>query len=149
MRDKHAEMLVYQALLNEAVARAAEPKPADPTPLPRPGDDASEDDIAIWEWLDAEQAAERETAVAEWEARAQANNTEMAALASKVREATEEYNRAFFGAAHDDVMAFFADQPQTLWDMFIEDIGTYFLPHPPTADDDEADGEGKSLTSST
>ncbi|OIN80868.1 hypothetical protein [Mycobacterium malmoense] len=144
MRDTHAEMLVYQALLNDAVKRAGEPRPQPPTAEPGQeptGEEVDEHNRLVAEW---------ETAVADWESRAAANNTEMAALSTKVREVTDAYNRAFFGDAHDDVMAFFADQPQALWDAFIEDIQDHFLPHPPTDDDEgEAAGEGKPRSSST
>ena len=111
LREAHMSMLVAQTLLAEAMRRtgAARPNPAD-----------FDDDTDAYE-----------AAVAEWEADADANEKAMTDLAQQVRDAEDAYNRAFFGDAFDDLMAFFESQPQALWDAFVTDIKAEFLPEHP------------------
>lgn len=110
LREAHMSMLVAQTLLAEAMRRSGDTRPA-------PDDFADTDAY--------------EAAVAEWEADADANEKAMQDLAQQVRDAEDAYNRAFFGDAFDDVIAFFESQPQALWDAFVNDIKEEFLPtHP-------------------
>ena len=67
-----------------------------------------------------------------------AATTEQLTEVSKLIESSEDdYNRAFFGDAHDAVMAFFAERPQQLWDAFIKDIRAHFLPSEPSDDKEQ------------
>ena len=126
---------VLQQMLDGAMFRASEPKPA---PLDKPGSDAPDHDFAAWKWCSAEQEHQ-------WQERVNVAAAQMVDSSAKVRETIDDYNKAFFGDAFDDVMEFFTDQPQALWDAFVEDIKAHFAPHAPTVDDDEDEdgGEGK------
>lgn len=70
-------------------------------------------------------------AVEEWTAEVERHDETTNAIAGKIGEAELDYNRAFFGDAYDDVMAFFESQPQKLWDAFVVDIKREFLPPQP------------------
>ena len=54
-----------------------------------------------------------------------------------IEAAEDDYNRAFFGDAHDAVMEFFSERPQRLWAVFIKDIRAHFMPSEPADDKDE------------
>jgi hypothetical protein len=110
MRSAHMSMLVAQTLLAEAMRRGNDPRP-------RPEDFPD--------------TAAHDAAVAQWSADGDANEKAMNDLAAQVRDAEDAYNRAFFGEAFDDVMAFFESQPQALWDAFVTDIKDEFLPSQP------------------
>lgn len=138
LREAHMSILVYQTLLSEAMRQSN----AAPTPPPA---DASE-----------EETAAHQAAVATWEASIKNNEEVMQALSQNITDAETAYNKAFFGDAHDDVMAYFEQQPQKLWDAFVTDIKAEFLPAMPTGGvcptcgnvEDQAE-VGKPLTSST
>jgi hypothetical protein len=86
----------------------------------------------------------------------QARDDVIEELSKRVKAAEDDYNKAFFGDAHDAVIAFFDDQPQSLWDAFVDDIRSDFLPVAPVdgvcptcghVEDDEAAGKApESLT---
>jgi hypothetical protein len=114
LREAHMSILVYQTLLSEAMRQSN----TAPSALPA---DASE----------AEASAHQE-AVAAWEESIKNNEEVMQALSKNIVEAETAYNEAFFGDAHDEVMAYFEQQPQKLWDAFVADIKADFLPAMPT-----------------
>lgn len=108
-----AQMTIYisQAALSEALQRANEKQPE------HPGVDATPEQVAAWE-----------TAIQAWKTRKLAGEDDMAALNTKIGEATQESDRAFFGPAYDALMEFFEDQPKTYWDKFVADINAHFAP---------------------
>lgn len=55
-------------------------------------------------------------------------DADLAQLTKIIEDADDTYNRLFFGAAHDDVMAFFADRAPEHWDAFCKDINEQFMP---------------------
>lgn len=65
------------------------------------------------------------------------HNEELTELSKLIENAENDYNRAFFGDAHDAVMAFFDERPQPLWEAFTRDIRAHFLPSEPEDDKDE------------
>ena len=79
----------------------------------------------------AEQLAAYDAAVVSWQDEIDRHNDTTNAIAEKIAEAEQDYNRAFFGDAHDAIMAFFETQPQKLWDAFVVDIKREFLPPQP------------------
>lgn len=133
LREAHMSILVYQTLLSEAMKVAEKPVyPAAPEP---PGADASSELVASYEALTAEWNKGLplyEKALADWETSLRNSEEVMNALAKNIADAETAYNKAFFGDALDDVMAYFEHQPQKLWDAFIADIKADFLPAMPT-----------------
>ena len=103
----------------------------------------------------AEQLAAHDKAVASWHDEIEQHGDTTNAIAEKIAEAELDYNRAFFGDAHDAVLSFFESQPQRLWDAFVVDIKREFLPPQPEngvcptcghTDEDEAGKAGASST---
>jgi len=113
MSEAATRMGILQALLSQAINQS----------IPRP---ARPDYTAP---LDEQDAYAK--AVEQWAAEVERHDETTNAVAGKIGEAELEYNRAFFGDAYDDVMAFFEDKPQKLWDAFVVDIKTDFLPPQP------------------
>ena len=104
---------ILQTMLTQAINQSI-PRPV------RPDYTASADDHAAYD-----------TALAEWTAEVERHDETTNAIAAKITEAELDYNRAFFGPVYDDVMAFFEDKPQKLWDAFVVDIKREFLPPQP------------------
>lgn len=139
LREAHMSLLVYQTLLNAAMQRTNTPRP-DP-----PAAGASEDVLAA-----------HEVAVQKWQTEIAGNEQTLKDLGDNIAKAEEQYNRAFFGDSHDAVMEFFETQPQRLWDAFVEDIKSEFLPAAPkdgvcptcgnVEDEEEAGKASKSST---
>lgn len=140
MNNAEQKLFVLRGLLGSALNRSTVGPPVlveDPTDEQR---EAFKVDQA--EWLSMTSAA-----------KVQADN-----LTDQIVSVTQDYERAFFGAAYDDVIEFFEDKPN-LWDKFIPDIKAEFLPPAPDngvcpacgrVDDEEAaDRAPKSSTSST
>lgn len=111
MTEARTAILITQSLLSGALDRAGSDKP------PHPGADASESELADWE-----------RAAAEWEVDADLARTQMTELSQTLTEWRDKYDRAFFGAVYDDLILFFDDQDQALWDAFVEDIRKHFYP---------------------
>ena len=123
-----------QALLSRRAALASLELPPAPRPLP---EDATEEQIA-------ENLAEHEAVVEEWK-----NAFDIDGAQRQIQVADEEFERAFFGDAYDDVIEFFEDKP-SLWNKFLPDIKAEFLPKTPDpAGDTEEQREGKAPESST
>lgn len=139
MTDAHMRLYVGQSLLSTAMSQTNSPRPA------RPGHDAPP------EQLDAYQKA-----IELWEGEINRSEETINGLNEQIRKASDDYDRAFFGDAYEDVIAFFEEQPQRLWDAFVADIRSEFLPAAPkdgvcpacghVEDEEEA---GKALSSST
>lgn len=160
MRDAHTKILVSQTLLN-ALLTKIDNRPTPPVVPDELPEDATEEMRAEHAAVEAayeEAAAGYEVALANWEEECKAAETQSEELATTIKDATDQYHRAFFGDTHDALMAFFDDKPQKLWDAFVDDIKSEFLGivHAPAdgtcptcgqvADAEEA---GKALSSST
>lgn len=98
-------------------------------PVPPSEDDTTPETLAAYEAA----SAAHETLVAEWEVRhakwvADVEKLEAATkdIAAEIEARSDDYSRALFGDAYDDVMAFFADQPVELWNAFVTDIKEEF-----------------------
>lgn len=111
-----AQMTIYisQAALSEALQRANERQPE------HPGAEATPEQLAVWE-----------TAVEAWKTRKLAGEDDMQALNNKIREATEESDRAFFGPHYAEIMEFFEEQPKAFWDAFVADVNEHMAPSAP------------------
>lgn len=96
-----------------------------------------------------EQVEEYEAALKEWTAA-----FDIKSIKQQITAAESDYERAFFGEAHDAVIEFFEDKP-ALWDRFLPDIKAHLLPPGPddgtcaTCGRTDADLAGKALESST
>ncbi len=108
MNEAELKMFVLKQLLAQGMSAAAakEPElPADPTGEQQAAHDA---------WAAARADAEEKV---------DGYNTQHA-------EAQDDYERAFFGPVYDKVIEYFEDKP-LLWDKFIPDIQSQFLPAAP------------------
>lgn len=129
LNDAELKLYVLNRMLSGWIARTTEPEPVlvdDPTP---------------------EQAVQHANAHAEWVKARQSADTEVKTIQEKIAEASEEYERAFFGDVYDKVIAYFEDKP-LLWDKFVPDIKSEFLPAAP-ADGPDEEAAGKAPVSST
>lgn len=137
-----AEMTMYMTrrMLAQALRDAAEPAPTPP----------AEQDVT------EEQRAEFDVLHADWAARMATHQGRIDSINSQVQAASDDYDRAFFGEdMYQAVIDYFEDKP-TLWDLFMPDIKSEFLPKAPSdgtcrecgqiVDEDAA---GKALASST
>lgn len=140
MGDALTAMGITNSLMQQALQGSGPVRPEYPA-MPKPPEEPTP------ETLEAYQAAitAHETLVAEWEAlqakwEADVERLESAMndLATQIKDRGDDYTRALFGDAHDDVMAFFADQPVDLWNAFVEDIKSEFglSPKPSQVPDD-------------
>ena len=99
-----------QTKLTAMVKRANVPPPEPP------GDDAT-----------PEQIATHDAALAEWNSAMEAIEAESTQVNSEVKDATERYERAFFGDAYDDIMELSQDWELDFWDAFKADVNDYFM----------------------
>jgi uncharacterized protein YjdB len=110
-----AEMRIYVAssLLNEAANRNIPPAPPEPK--------KAVEQNAVAEW----QAAKDE-----WDLQVKATEAEMNQFSEQITTARADYDKAFFGDAYDTVIELFDDEdlPVQLWDEFVTDIKSEFLP---------------------
>lgn len=140
MHNAEQKIYVFRALLASAIDRATLGSPT----LPKDPTD--------------EQRTAHEAAYAEWKSMTEAAQEQVSNLNDEISSATADYERAFFGDAYKAVIDYFEDKP-SLWDVFIPDIKSEFLPPAPDngvcpscgrVDDEEAaERAPKSLTSST
>lgn len=138
MYNAEMKLSLCNGLLAQAMSRVSTPAPE------KPADDAPADEVLAYA-----------KARGEWEVLVDGADSAVESINAQIAEATEEYERGFFGDAHDAVMEFFEDKP-LLWDKFVEDIKSEFLPAGPQdgkcrtcgqiVDEDAA---GKAPTSST
>lgn len=140
MNAAEAQLYLLGTLQAQAFKRTAQPRPVIP-------EDATD-----------EQVAEHAAALANWQAEADGIEALTSGIRDKIAAATADYERAFFGDAHDAVMHYFEDKP-LLWDLFIPDIKAEFLPPAPDngacptcghiEDEEAAASAPKSLNTST
>lgn len=113
MNEAHMQVFVCQTLLAAALNQVQAPKPARP------------------ETDDPQQLAEWENAVAEWEKGTKLAQEQLNSLRDEIAKAQDDWNRAFFGDQYDNVVEYFEDRPQKLWEAFEKDIKARFLPPEP------------------
>lgn len=138
MYEADVKMFMTRQMLAQAIAAAAEPAPEPPTPAAAPQDvDDQFDDEAAAQAAEAAHAKTAEVlreqhaaAHAAWLTRTADARSRVDAINGQVRDATEDYDRAFFGDAYDAVVEFFEDKP-LMWERFIPDIKSEFLPAAP------------------
>lgn len=109
VHETYNEIVSCQQKLTEMVRRA--------NALPRPElpDDPT-----------ADQAAAHDDELAAWQAQIDAMDKAADELTSRANAAGERYNRAFFGDAHDDIMALTEDWDPALFDEFKADVNAHF-----------------------
>ena len=153
-----------QTLLQQAMNRTMSARPDCPVMPAPPGAEAKtaqfaayKDAVTQWEKL----VADWEQRVKDWEAEATRHDEAMTAIAEKITGESERYTRELFGAAYDDVIEYFDDQPVQLWNGFVDDIKQHFglTPKPPHVPDNgicpecghvvDEDALGKAQQSST
>ena len=137
LHDAGMRIGILQNLLAQAINQSI-PRPE------HPGFAASPDQLAAYD-----------KALESWQDEIERHNNTTTAITEKISESEQDYNRAFFGDAHDAVMGFFEAQPQKLWDAFVVDIKREFLPPQPengvcpTCGHTDEDQAGKAEESST
>lgn len=141
LHDAWSEIMSCQAKLQSLLKRANN------TPEPeQPGDNATD-----------EQVAAHEVAAAVWKSQMASMEAESAEINTAVSAATDRYNRAFFGDAHDDIMELSEDWAPEDFDAFKADVNEHFTqgvnPPPDGIDDDgqvvDEEEAGKAQSSST
>lgn len=144
LNDAYATIQACIAKTN-ALFRRHDPQPIPPVApeVPEVDElpaDATDEQRAEHEAQAAEKIADYEARVAEHTKLVEAYTEELSAwqdrvdnidaIAEKISEdskaAAEQYNRALFGAAHDDVMALTEDWDPMLWDEFLNDLNAHF-----------------------
>ncbi|TQK29377.1 hypothetical protein [Arthrobacter sp. SLBN-53] len=138
MYNAELKLSLCNGLLAQAMSRVSTPAPE------KPADDAPAETVLAYA-----------KARGEWEVLVAGADEAVESINAQIAEATVDYERGFFGEAHDAIMEFFEDKP-LLWDKFVEDIKSEFLPAAPSdgkcrtcgqiVDEDAA---GKVPTSST
>lgn len=141
LTDSLTAMAITNSLMQQAL-NSGGPERAQYPAMPQPPEGASsEDSLEVYmEAVAAHEAlvTEWEALQAKWEAEVDKLESAMNDLAAQMTKHGDDYSRALFGAAHDDVMAYFADQPVELWNAFVEDIKDQFglSPKPSQVPDD-------------
>ena len=137
MNDAELRIWVLRQVLAEKLATVKRPRPS------------LDDENPTEEQLDAHRLA---TLV--WETQRTQLEAETEEVGDKLTAATDDYDRAFFGDAYDDVVAYFEDKP-ALWELFVPDIKAQLLPAGPpdgicpTCGHTDTATAGKAETSST
>lgn len=119
---------VANALLQQAI-RATPAPPEYPTMPQPPEKSVDAEALSAYEKAiaaHAELVAQWEKQHATWEASVEKLQTSIDDLAKQITQHGDDYSRALFGPAYDDVMEFFGDQPVELWNAFIDDIKVEF-----------------------
>lgn len=80
--------------------------------------------------VDDDPTDEQLRARVDWEVSRQTAQEKVDGLNQQHAEAEADFEKAFFGGAYDAVMEFFEDKP-ALWDKFVPDIRSEFLPAVP------------------
>lgn len=123
LHDAHNTIAACQAKLSALLKSAEQPKPE------HPGEDATSEERDAYE-----------AALAKWNQTLAAMEQQSNQIAADANSATEQYNRALFGDAHDDITALSDDWDAELWDAFIADVQSHFLSgvNPPPDGTDES-----------
>lgn len=164
MADAERRIVVGQAQLNIAYSLSRVPIPPVPVLKDPTRRETPEGDVDAAKAADAEYEAARAAAntelernivawkhdVAQWREDLESAQRAVDEHSSQVRQAEEDYDRAFFGASYDDLIEFFDDQDETLWNEFVVDVRKHWVPSQPDdgtcqecgrVDDEEAAGK--------
>lgn len=141
LTDALTAMAITNSLMQQALKFGGPARPDYPVmPQPPEGETTPETLEAYQAAIDAHEAlvAEWEELQRGWEGQVEKLDSAMNDLSAQMAKHSDDYTRALFGAAHDDVMAYFADQPVELWNAFVEDIKDQFglSPKPSQVPDD-------------
>ncbi|MCT7369463.1 hypothetical protein [Mycolicibacterium llatzerense] len=119
---------VANALLQQAI-RATPTSPEYPTMPQPPEKSVDAEALSAYEKAIAahtELVAEWEKLHAKWESSVEKIQGSIDELAKQISQHGDDYSRALFGPAHDDVMAYFGDEDVEVWNLFIVDIKEQF-----------------------
>lgn len=161
MGDAERRILVSQAQLNIAYQLARVPVPLLPVVKEPVRATTPEGDEEAAKAADAQYESDKEAAATEYEQKLAAWKGEVQQWRKnldgaqrsidehnvQVLQAEKDYDRAYFGDVYDDLIEFFDGQDEALWDAFVADIRTHWVPSQPDSDDEEA--AGKDTKSST
>lgn len=162
MRDAERRQLIGQAQLNIAYSLSNVPAP----PMPEPpstrltvvdegdGADIVEAKVAAAKQEAADQYArdlsQWKAEIGQWRANLDGAQAQIADLSDRVRQAEADWDHAFLGPQHDDIVEFFDELDESLWVEFRNDLRKHWVPSQP-ADDFDAEDEveaGKAPASS-
>lgn len=165
MRDAERRQLIGQAQLNIAYNLSNVPAPPMPAPpvevKPAPLEDEGEQAPAAAAKAqqantDAQAQYKRDLDqwkqdVTVWRANLEQAQQQIGELNDQVRRAEADWDRAFLGPQHDEIVEFFDDLDESLWLEFRNDLRRHWVPSQPADDLDIEDEEeaGKALKSST
>ncbi|MCV7354497.1 hypothetical protein [Mycolicibacterium fluoranthenivorans] len=141
LRESHREIEIAQQLLARALLTAPSPRPefpAIPGALPDKATAKQQASYKVEVTQFEKLAAGWEQLSAAWEGGVAKFEAAVAAHRAKISEQADRYTRALFGAAYDEVLAFFDDQDPELWDAFQVDLQEHFriIPKAPEVPDD-------------
>lgn len=141
LTDALTAMGITNSLMQQALRIGGPARPDYPAmPQPPQGETTPETLEAYQSAISAHEGlmVEWETLHSKWEADVEKLESTMSELAEQMTKHGDDYSKALFGPAHDDVMAYFADQPVELWNAFVEDIKDQFglSPKPSQVPDD-------------
>jgi hypothetical protein len=145
MRDAERRQLIGQAQLNIAYNLSNVPPP--PMPEPPAGDDDKPEAAAQY----ARDLSQWKNEVTQWRANLDQAQSQIGELSQSVQGAEADWDRAFLGPQHDDIVAFFDELDEQLWLDFRNDLRKHWVPSQPADDLDPEDEDeaGKALKSST
>lgn len=162
MRDAERRIVVGQAQLNIAYSLTSVPAPPLPAQAPAApiadlGDDATDDDkaaaVAAAEEANKAAAAEYKrdvavwkTEVGQWRENLTGAQNQINELTEQVKQAEIDYDRAFLGDQYDEIVEFFDEQDESLWEEFRIDLAKHWVPSQPDTEDEEAGKPSKSST---
>lgn len=168
MRDAERRQLIGQAQLNIAYNLSNVPAPPMPERVPASpvtpvkGDDqAAKDAAAGRAQTEAAEKYGRELEqwkheIEVWKANLDGAQSQINVLSESVRKAESDWDRAFLGPQHDDIVEFFDELDESLWNEFRNDLRSHWIPSQP--DDgtcptcghiEDVDAAGKELKPST
>lgn len=141
MSDAQMSIAVQQQLLSEAIKHVLANRPEYPSPPTPPDAGASKAVYAAYEaavagfdnlvstWNHLNQ---------EWEDSVERHQQVVQSISDSIAEASDSYTKGLFGAAYDDVIAYFDEQPAELWQAFQAEIQYHFklAVRPPEIPDD-------------
>ncbi|WP_458317108.1 hypothetical protein [Mycolicibacterium brisbanense] len=128
LTDALTKMGVTNSLMQQAMKGSGLTRPEYPA-MPQPPGDVNPETLATYQaaiTAHGDLVLEWEKRHAQWEADVDKLEATMKDLAAEIEARSDDYSRALFGDAYDDVMEFFAGQPVELWNAFVTDIKEEF-----------------------
>ncbi len=131
-----AQELMARALMTAPAARPDFPMPPEPLSDKATAKQQAAHKLAVTQY--EKLAAGWRELNEQWEAAVLRHSEKVDELGSRINEQADRYTRALFGPVYDDVIAFFDDQDQELWEAFQVDIQEQFriITRPPEVPDD-------------